>query len=388
MALARTSHGAMPGMPRLGQTIATMRLVFGMAGIGISVWAVTVPYTKIRFHLDDATLGLMLLAGGSGGVLVMPLAGMAVGRFGSRTVLVAVGIAFGVLLPLLTVVPTPAGFTMLLFIYGALFGALDIAMNAQGAVVERRSGRLLMSGFHACYSLGTLGVAAASIALLRVGVSHAGCALVSGVAILLIIAQAPKLLPRHADAPADGPRLALPNRATIVLGLCCFACFLTEGAATDWSTIFLRFSRGMPLATAAAGYAAFAVAMTASRLGGDRVAMRLGQVLVMRLGCVIAVCGFALVVLVPSAVAGVVGFGLVGLGTGNIAPLVFSAAARVKGMAANHSVPAVVGLGYAGFLVGPVVIGLVANRLGLGYALGLDGVLLGATFFAARAVGA
>ena len=371
-----------------GQKLRTMRLMFFMSGIGISVWAITVPFTKIRFHLDDGTLGMMLLAGGTGGVLAMPFAGMAIGRWGSRAVLIAVGVGFGALLPMLTLAPSPAAFTALLFVYGALFGALDISINAQGAVIERLSGRLQMSGFHACYSLGSLGVAVAGSLLLRLGVSYAACAVLNAVAILLILTQGGYLLPRTADAPSDGPKIAMPNRATIVLGLCCFTCFLTEGAATDWSTIFLRFSRGMPIAGAALGYAAFAVAMAASRLLGDRLAMRLGPAQVMRLGCAMAVAGFGMVIFIPYGLAGIIGFGLVGLGTGNIAPLVFSAASRVKGMAANHSVPAVVGLGYAGFLVGPVVIGLIANHFGLGSALGLDAVLLAATFFAAKAVAA
>jgi MFS family permease len=366
--------------------LRTMRLFFGMGGIGISVWAITVPFTKIRFHLDDGTLGLMLLAGGMGGILVMPVAGVAVSRWGSKNVLAAVGLAMGPLLPGLGVAPSPLAFTGLLLVYGALFGALDIALNAQGAVMERMSGRLQMSGFHACFSLGTLAVALASSLLLRFGVSYIGCALASAGAMLLILTQARRLVGKAEDESAPGPHLALPNRATIVLGLCCFVCFMTEGAATDWSTIYLHFSRGMPVDAAALGYAAYAVAMAGSRLFGDAVAAKLGQAWLMRLGCVMGVLGFALVVFVPVGWVGVIGFGLIGLGTGNIAPLVFSAAGRVPGIAANHAMPAVVGLGYAGFLAGPVLIGLVANHLGLGFALGAIGALLAGTFFAARAV--
>ena len=371
-----------------GGKVWTMRATFFMAGIGISVWAITVPFTKIRFQLDDATLGLMLLAGGVGGVLVMPLAGMAIGQWGSRAVIAATGLAMGLLILALNLAPSPLVFTLVLFFYGLIFGALDIAMNAQGAVIEARSGALQMSSFHACYSIGTLSIAVLSSFLLRLGANYLVCATVAAAVALLLLTQVKNLLPRKFDAPAGGPRLALPNRATLVLGLCCFACFMTEGAATDWSTIFLRFSRGLPIATAALGYAAFAVSMAAARLLGDRVAMRLGQAQVMRLGCALAVAGFALMIFTRSGVAAIAGFALVGLGTGNIAPLVFSAASRVPGMAANHSVPAVAGLGYAGFLVGPVMIGLIANHFGLGTALGLDAALLGATFFAAKAVAA
>jgi MFS family permease len=366
--------------------LRTMRMMFFMTGIGISVWAITVPFTKIRFHLSDGTLGLMLLAGGTGGILAMPFAGMAIGRWGSRAVLITVGLGFGLLLPFLTLAPSPLAFTFLLLLYGALFGALDISLNAQGAVIERQSRRLQMSGFHACYSLGTLAIAAACSLLLHLGASYIGCALVSASTILLLLTQSPRLVPPGEDAPATGATIALPNRATIVLGLCCFACFMTEGACTDWSTIYLRFSRGLPLATAALGYTAFAVSMTASRFGGDHVATRLGAPQVMRLGCALAVVGFALTIFVPYGLAGIIGFGLIGLGTGNVVPLIFSAAARVPGIAAHHSVPAVVGLGYAGFLIGPVVIGLLSNHFGLGAALGLDALLLVATFFAAKAV--
>jgi MFS family permease len=362
--------------------LRTMRLTFGMAGIGLSVWAITIPFSKIRFHLDDATLGLILFISGAGGLLIMPFAGLAIARWGSRTVLITAGLLLGLMLPVLTTIPTALGFTALLFLYGIFFGTLDVAINAQGAVIERLSGRLQMSGFHACYSLGSLGVAIACSLLLRLHFSYATSALLDSAVILLILTQTPNLLPKSQDSRREGPRLALPNRATLTLGLCCFVCFMTEATATDWSTIFLRFSRNMPLATAALGYAAYAVATAAARLLGDATASRLGIATVMRLGTALAVAGFALTLACPSPLIDILGFALIGLGTGNTAPLVLSAAARVKG------IPAIVGLGYAGFLVGPVVIGLIANHASLGTALALNAALLAATFFAAEAVAA
>ncbi len=364
----------------------TMRLVFSMAGIGISVWAIVIPYTKIRFQLDDGTLGLVLLAGGSGGVAVMPLAGLAVARWGSRTCIIASTLLMCLLLPILGAAPSPLVFTALLFIYGANFGALDVAMNAQGAVVEAMSGRLHMSGFHACYSLGTLAVALAASLLLKLGSTVLLVCVVSAVTVLLGLTQSVRLVPKSGDTPSSGQNFARPNRQALILGLCCYAAFMTEGATTDWSTIFLRFSRNMAIGNATLGYAAFAVMTTLARLTGDQLSMRFGQPAVMRLGVMLGVAGFALAVLVPSGVAGIIGFGLVGFGTGNIAPLVFSAAARVPGMASHHSMPAVVGIGYAGFLTGPVMIGFVSSRFGLGTAFGVDAVLLGLTFFAARRV--
>jgi len=366
--------------------VRTMRLFFFMTGIGVSAWAITVPFTKIRFHLNDATLGAILLAPGIGGILAMPIVSLLVARFGSRAVLVVCGLFFGSLLPGLTVAPNVPVFTALLFAYGVMFAGLDIAMNAQAVVIETRSRRLLMSSFHALFSLGSLVVAVATSLLLRAGLTNSICALLCSALCLAIVAQGRNLLPPAEDLRSEGRAFAMPNRATFLLGLCCFACFLTEGAATDWSTIFLRFSRGINIASAPLGYAGFAVMMFASRMLGDQVAMRLGKAHVMRLGSLVAASGFLLSILTPYEVTDVIGFGLVGLGIGNIAPLVFSAAARVKGMSPTVSVPAVVTLGYVGFLIGPVIIGVVANWLSLSFALGLVAVMMVAISFAAAAV--
>jgi len=242
-----------------------------------------------------------------------------------------------------------------------------------------------MSGFHGCYSLGSLAVTVLTSFLLRAGLTYATCATLDTLLVLGVLTQATKLIPDTADTP-PGPAFALPNRASLVLGLCCFATFLTEGATTDWSAIFLHFSRGMPLASATLGYAAFAVSTAGTRLLGDRVTMRLGTAMVARLGCAIAIIGLLVAVFVPSDLAGIIGFGMVGLGTGNIAPLIFSAATRIKGMEAHHAVPAVVGLGYAGFLAGPVLIGVISNHFGLSAAFLLEGTLLAGVFCAAKAV--
>jgi Na+/melibiose symporter-like transporter len=366
--------------------VLTMRLFFFMTGIGVSAWAITVPFTKIRFGLNDATLGLILLAPGIGGILAMPLVAVLMARFGSRAVLVVCGLFFSVLLPALTVAPDVPAFTALLFVYGVMFAGLDISMNAQAVVIEQSHGRLLMSSFHALFSLGTLGVAVATSLLLRLGLTNSICAVLCSLVCLAIVARGRRLVPPAEDLPGEGRTLAMPNRATFLLGLCCFACFLTEGVATDWSTIFFRFSRGVNIAAAPMGYAGFAVMMFGSRLLGDQVAMWLGKAHVMRIGSLVAAAGFMLAVLTPYEATDVIGFSMVGLGIGNMAPLVFSAAARVKGMSPTASVPAVVTLGYVGFLIGPVIIGVVANWVSLSFAFGLDAAMLVAVSFAARAV--
>jgi predicted MFS family arabinose efflux permease len=366
--------------------VRTVRLVYFMAGIGISAWAIAVPFTKIRFGLNDATLGLILLAPGIGGILAMQATGIGIRKFGSRAILLAAGIGFGIVLPLLAVAPSPAAFTVLLFLFGALFGVIDIAMNAQAVVTETRSGRLLMSSFHALYSLGTLAVAIGTSALLKLGATNWVCAMLSGAAIFAILSQYRHLQPKADDQQSDGPSFALPNRATLLLGIACFACFMTEGAITDWSSIFLRFSRGCNIDAAFYGYAGFALAMAATRLAGDRIAARLGKPTIMRLGCLIAAGGMMLTVLTPWEPTDVIGFALVGLGVGNVAPLIFSAASKIPGMSPHASVPAIMTLGYTGFEVGPVLIGTIANTTSLSVSFTLIAAMLAALSLAASAV--
>lgn len=373
-------------MKNAPRQVGTLRLFYFMAGMGVSTWAIIVPFTKIRFALDDATLGYILLAPGIGGILAMPVVGLLIKRFGSRTVLLASSIIFGIVLPLLTIAPGKLAFTALLFVFGITFGGIDIGVNAQAVVIEGRSGRRLMSSFHALFSFGALAVALATSLLLKLGLSNLLCSVCCAAGIFAILLQGGILVPKSQDLLSDGPALALPNRATLALGLCCFACFLTEGAVTDWSTILLRFSRGASAVTAPFGYAGFAVMMAFARLGGDALAMRFGAVRLMQAGCLLAGAGMLLVVASSSMIAGICGFALVGLGTGNIAPLVFSAAARIPGVAPTASAPAVISLGYAGFLLGPVVIGFVANQLNLSFAMGLVAILLIAISFVAPAV--
>jgi MFS family permease len=210
------------------------------------------------------------------------------------------------------------------------------------------------------------------------------CSFLFALVVLGILTQIRQLLPRHHDLPS-GPAFALPNRATLLLGLCCFTCFLTEGAVTDWSTVFLRFSRNVSISSATLGYAGFSIMMALSRLTGDRIAARIGKPALMRWGAVIAAFGMALTVTLRSVPLDIAGFALAGVGTGNIAPLLFGAASRVPGMAASLAVPAVVSLGYMGFLAGPVGIGLVAHHFSLAVSLGLDAAMMFLLAFAAKA---
>lgn len=341
------------------------RLLFLIVGIANATWAPLVPLVKDRAGLDAAGLGLLLLTFGVGSLLAMPSAGAAAARLGFRPVLLAWTLALGLALPVLAVGAGLVPLTGALLLFGAGMGAIDCVMNLQAVVVERASGRPMMSGFHGLYSLGCILGALVASGLLAAGLGAGWSVLllVAGIAALFAAAW-PGILPAG-RARGSGPALALPRGIVLVLGLLCFVVFLTEGSALDWSALFLIQHRGLDPAWAALGYAAFSVTMTAGRLAGDAIVARLGRRKVVILGGLLAAAGLALSVVVPAWEAALAGYALVGAGCANIVPVLFTAAGRQTAMPESVAVPAVTTLGYAGVLAGPALIGFAAQGLGL-----------------------
>lgn len=353
------------------------RVAFFVIGVTLSSWAPLVPFAKARLGADDATLGLLLLCLGAGAVITMPLSGAMIARFGCRAVIVTAAILLFVTLPLLAFVSSVPVFAFVLLLFGAGSGAIDVAANVNAMMVERASGRALMSGFHGLFSVGGIVGAAGMSALLALGVPP--LAAVSGIMVALaalLAASARFLIPSAAQDGGKAPAFAVPHGIVIVLGgLACIA-FLAEGAILDWSALFLTTQRGFDPAHAGLGYAAFAAAMTVGRLTGDRIVAALGGVRVLALGGLLAAAGFLVAMLVPFGIVTLAGFVLVGLGSSNIVPVIYNVTGRQTAMATSHATAAVTTLGYAGILVGPAMIGFVANATGLAAAFGLLGLLL------------
>ncbi len=249
--------------------------MFFVIGFAAGAWAPLVPFAKQRLALGDGALGLALLCLGLGSIIAMPLAGALAARIGCRRVLVAAAAVACLAFPLLATVSSLPLFAAALFAFGVGIGSLDCVINIQAIVVERDSGRPMMSGFHALYSLGGFAGAGVASALLAVNLGSLGVGLLTAAVMALAsAASTPGLLARKADdhtAP-----FAAPRGVVLVIGAFCFVVFLAEGSALDWSAVFLRTQRHVAPAAAGLGYAAFAVAMTGGRLLGDRLVARLG----------------------------------------------------------------------------------------------------------------
>ena len=351
------------------------RIAFFIAGFGIAAWAPLVPYAKARAGLDEGTLGLLLLSLGVGSILAMPLAGVLATRFGCRRVLTGGTLLICLALPLLATVSTVPLLIAALFLFGAGLGTVDSTTNLQAVIVERASGKTMMSGFHGMFSLGGIVGAAGVSALLGLGISPLGAMAVVIVMLLAaLFMAAPHLLTYGSESP--GPAFAVPHGIVLFIGGMCFIVFLAEGAALDWSAVFLAQERGIDTAYAGLGYAAFALTMTIGRLTGDRIVRRLGATRVIVFGGLTAAAGLFLATFAPSWEAALVGYALLGVGCSNIVPVLYTAVGKQTVMPESIAVPAITTLGYAGILAGPAVIGFVAHASSLSFAFGLMAVLL------------
>lgn len=358
---------------------AATALVFFVHGVVIATWVPRIPAIKERLGLTPGSLGVALLGLAVGALLAMQLVGPLLGRFGSRPVtrVAVLANALGLVAPALAW--NLASLLVALGLFGISIGLVDTAMNAHGVVVERLRGRPIMAGLHGLWSIGGLAGSVAAGFAARAGwapLPHFAAA----AAVLFVVAAAGTsgLLPAAADRlaapdPAGGtPKRGAAvrwGRAVLLLGLVGFCSFVGEGTAADWSALYLRDLGASPGA-AAAGFAAFSLAMATSRLLGDRLTGRVGPVRLVRAGGLVAAGGLALAVASGRELPAVAGFGLVGIGLAAVVPIAFSAAGNLGGPG-GVGIARVASISYLGTLAGPPAIGFAAELLGLRLALGI-----------------
>jgi MFS family permease len=351
------------------------RLLFLIAGFAAAAWASLVPFAKARTGLNEAALGLALLCLGAGSILAMPIAGALSTRYGCRIVLAVSSALLCATLPLLAITSSVPLLATTLFVFGVALGSTDCVMNVQAVIVERASGKPMMSGFHGFYSLGGIVGAAGTSALLTLNMSALGSTLVVVITIVIALLMAYPALLSYGN-PAEGPPFAIPHGIVLFLGVLCFIVFLVEGSMLDWSAVFLAEQRGVPVAQAGFGFASFSLAMTLGRLTGDGIVATIGRRAVLAAGGLLSAGGIALAVTAPWWQVALVGYALVGLGCSNIVPVLYTAVGRQTTMPQAVAIPAITTLGYAGILAGPAGIGFIAHQSSLSAAFFLVAALM------------
>src|SRR6266704_1628534 len=347
-------------------------VVFFGNGFLFANWAARIPQVRAELGVTPGVLGLILLCLAVGSGIGTPLSGLIIGRLGEiRTVSVmavtaaagmavaAVGVLFG----------TPAVAAGLL-VFGFGSGTWDVAMNVQGAAIERVLGRAILPRFHAGWSIGTVAGA--------------------GTGAVVVPVAARRFLP-GTHAPAPGGRSARRRQLaswteprTLLIGLFVLCMALTEGTGNDWLSLAVIDGYHSAAVAGTLTFAVFLAAMTAGRWWGPRLIDRYGRVLVLRVCAVTALAGLLLIEfgeVLPVAMAGAL---LLGLGTSLGFPVGLSSAADDPSHAATR-VSTAASIGYVAFLAGPPVVGFLGDRVGVLHSLWVAAVVLAAAFLLADA---
>lgn len=328
---------------------------------------------KHQLGLSDGALGLVLLGAAIGSLLAIPIAGRLISQYGAKSVALWSCISFCCALSLPALALGPLSLFLALFVFGAVGGTNGVAMNAQAVAIENLLERPVMSSFHAMFSLG--GICGAIIGGLAISLG-ASSRMHLGMAGAVLLAATIALSPLHLETRGlekKHPRLPLRDipRALLLLCVLGFCIFLSEGAIADWTAVYLSQTLRAAPGLAAAGYAVFSCAMTIFRLLGDRITVLLGRNRTIRFGAWTAAAGIACLIAAPTAGFALPGLALAGMGYSAIIPLVFAAAGRIPKISAASGIATVTGLGYIAFLIGPPMIGAVAQFTSLRVGLGL-----------------
>lgn len=359
-------------------------VVFFVSGFILASWAPLIPFAKTNVEVSEGQLGLLLLALGVGSLTAMPFAGWMSSRYGAKLIVLVCSFSMVAIFPVLLLVNNAAGLAAALFFFGACVGSLDVSMNIHAAVVEKMHGKPLMSGFHARFSVGGLVGATAVTGFLKMGLAPFASALLASVIAVVLLTPLSKWLVNARDEAH--PAFVAPHISILPLAVFAAIMFLVEGAMLDWGALLLVDRQLLSEHDSGLGYMMFSLAMVFGRLSGDRTVSSFGPRRVLIWGGVIAIAGILVIAFGISTWHALVGFALVGLGAANIVPVVFSLAGRQTKMSPSLALAAVATVAYSGILIGPAVIGLIAEFSSLSFAfVALAALVVVIPLFAARA---
>jgi MFS family permease len=334
-------------------------------------WVPRLPAFKDHLHLSDGQIGFALLICAAGAIAGAGMARVVLSR-GSRAWVRWFTVALCLALIPMGLATNFVALVVAFLVYGAFAGFIDVLENAQAAEVERDAGRPMLNGFHGFWSLGAVAGSIAAGAAAYLGVRPLEHFVVVALLVAAISAPLMRSLPntRGGAQPADAATTQrLITRSAALVAAIVFSAIIVEGGGADWNALYLREYGHASQGLAAVGFAGFSVAMMAIRFRADRLTARTSATTVAGLGALLAAIGFGIAIALPAVPSAIFGFVLVGAGVAVIVPLAFSAGANLGRSGTALSV--VASAAYAGSVVGPGLIGNVADHLGLRLALGI-----------------
>jgi MFS family permease len=341
-----------------------LAMLFLANGVGFGTWATHVPVFKQFLHLENGTLTLVLTSFIVGAIVSMPGTGQLIARYGSRRITRIAAIGYVLTIGILAQASNFLLFLIFAGLLGAANGALDIAMNANAVAIEKHYMRSSMSLFQGCWSAGgLLGAAAAGLMLKHNGTALTDLSLIAIFLGLCCIVSLPMLVDDVAKPSRS--KFVWPDSALFHIAILAAFGLLAEGAIADWASVYLHSNLGVTLPLAAAGYAAYAIAMTVARFSGDWLTRRFSEKNILHASGLLIAIGMACTLLSNSWWPAVFGLVLAGAGIANIVPVIFGMAGRDTRMGSGPAISAVATIGYFALLTGPPMIGSLAVLVGL-----------------------
>jgi MFS family permease len=348
-----------------------LAMLFLADGAGFGTWAAHVPVFKQVLNIENGSLTFVLISVIVGAIISMPVTGQLTARYGSRRVIRIVAITYVLMIGLLAQASSFLLLVLFAGLFGAAKGAFDISVNAQAMAVEEHYQRSSMSFFQGCWSAGgLLGAGAAGLMLQHQGTIRGNLSLTAGLLALCALASLP-LLVNETVKPRAASKFVWPSRALLRIAILASFGLLAEGAIADWASVYLHSNIGVALPLAAAGYAAYAIAMATARFSGDWLAVHFSGKNILHGSGLLIAAGLSCTLLSHSWWPAVIGLMLAGIGVANIVPVIWSVAGRDTRMGAGPAISATATIGYCGFLTGPPIIGSLAVIVGLRTAMGI-----------------
>ncbi|WEK03628.1 MAG: MFS transporter [Candidatus Devosia phytovorans] len=348
-------------------------LIFFLQPIAFGSWLPRIPDVQQALGLGPAGLAVALLGLPCGTLLTLPFAGPLVGRIGPRVAIILGLVLYSIAVSLPALAPDPIMLFVALMLTGSSLSFVELGLNVQADAVEKGEGKLIMTTSHGCWSVGIMVGSLLGSGLAALGLAAQWAIPLVAVVVLPIGLVVANILPVYTAEAPEGveQRSAWAFPSWPLLGICffVFGITMTEGAMADWSAIFLRDALGAEGGMVGLGYAVFAAMVAAGRFGGDTLKRAFGAINTARICGTLAVLGAGVLYIAPSEAVALIGFGIIGVGVSVGFPLAVTAAAGLGDRAPSANVAVLSFVALLGFLIGPPVIGFVAEhfdmRLGI-----------------------
>ena len=351
-------------------------IFFFIAGLTFSTWASRIPAIQAKLHLSDAGLGAVLFALPAGLMTSLPVSGWLVSRFGSRPMMIIGSIFYPANLLLLASSTSVLQLVISLFSFGIMGNLINIAMNTQAVGVETLYGRSVMASFHGLWSLAGFTGAVTGTFFVSRGLSPTiHFSIVAAAAIILVFVSYKFTLPHDIGHRQRQKVFVKPDKKILLLGMIAFCCLVNEGAMSDWSGVYFKNIVKTPASIITLGYVAFTSTMALGRFVGDSLVTKFGVKRMLQLSGSVITTGLLLAVIFPYLLTATAGFFLVGFGVSSVVPIVYGLAGKSTTMSAGAALAAVSTIGFLGFLIGPPLIGFIAQAISLRWSFTLIAIL-------------